>query len=187
MIFNWMLWSEDGAVNMSSCLLHSCKHPQCSVVWNSGCRLPWSWVVLWDVPCAALRNEFHGWGATCAPGNLLSPALPQQCRSVLCPPMPLSPSKGVLFGKTQTTGAISSTKFLYHLKQSPAKLLLTMWIPADLSLCLACLTCLGCASSGGKLSVDLSSQSFLSQTWDSDTESKRVWWVHEWFLEDCWS
>lgn len=25
--FNWVFWSEDGAVNMSSCLLHFSKHP----------------------------------------------------------------------------------------------------------------------------------------------------------------
>lgn len=127
-------------------------------------------------------EELHVHLAICSP--LLFPSNADLSFALQCPFPPL---RVCYLAKPRQLVQVSSTKFLYHLKQSPAKLLLTMWIPADLSLCLACLRCLGCASSRGKLSVDMSSQSFLSQTWDSDTESKRVWWVHEWFLEDCWS
>ena len=149
MVFNWVLQLGNGAVNMSSCLLHFSKHPECYAILNSESTLPWRAVLLWDLPCVALRRGMNyiveELSSSFCTSDVVSwqfaitwSSLAMRVCPVLCP----YPPKCAIWAKPRQLVSSLKHQVVVPSETAIAKLLLVVWIPADLSSNILCLACL---------------------------------------------
>lgn len=170
-IINWILWSGDGAVNMSVAF---------TLVWASlVLRDTELWKQVAPKICSAVRpalcccektNELYSWGAgrrflylrygLLAISYHLPFPVPLWVCLILCPHL--------CGQKTGNWYRVSNTRSLYHLKWSYSKLLLAVSIPAELSSNIWHLACLRCL---GKALCRHVFAHFLSWIWDPNAES----------------